>query len=600
MITQSNFIQKFSDDTREHFNPDLFKRDNQDLIDSIYKVVKSCEKDKYFTLKLLSFTPITDYEEIYNTLRDHEEKRRKKNSKDPNLYDFINIRDTDMMLIKVEWLIRHNGIERQETENKTIEVVNPEKVLEVLIALPRFVKGYYFRLSGNYYTTAFQIVDGSTYNNSYSSQSKVDTVSLKTMFAPARFFRGFRDMVDINTNEKFKAIEYNSIIFNTSCNAMLYILANYGLYGASVFFDIDCINICREPYTNPDYLCFEKNGIYITCPKVCFQDAMVQSFVATIYGGILKETTIEDLFNQRYWLKLLGMSFKNASVEKGLFILDSIDGIYDITTKEDLHLEEKDKANIYTAMRWVIREFSNLRTKDNADVRTKRLRISDYIAQLYATRLNKGLHRITDLGKRITLKKVEQAIYTTPLYILNNLSGMSNLISYRDLVNDNDALTALKFTYKGISGLGEDGSKVQPVYRYIDPSYIGILDLDSSSVSDPGMNGFLCPMAKVYNHSFSQYKEPDEWENGYRPLANQYKDGTDSPLEFFDESKKPVFQYQNFRDQIVDEELEIDRVTCPIYSLTDPDKTYTCSQTILEESEEDKPQSLFDLMSQNQ
>ena len=186
---QAQFMREFNDKHREEFNPQLFERNNEEIVEAIKSVVMSCQRDKYYTLKLLSFKAIYNYEEIYNTLREHEAKRKKKNSKIDNIYDFINIRDTDMILIKLEWLVRHNGIERIEEDNKTVEVVNPEQVLEVLIAVPRFVRKYYFRLSGNYYTTIFQIVDGSTYNNSTASQSKVDNLTMKTIFMPIRIFR---------------------------------------------------------------------------------------------------------------------------------------------------------------------------------------------------------------------------------------------------------------------------------------------------------------------------------------------------------------------------------------------------------------------------
>ena len=73
-VNQAQFMRRFNETHREEFNPDLFKRDNEDLVNGIYQIAKSCERDKYFTLKLLSFTPIYDYEEIYNTLRNHEEK----------------------------------------------------------------------------------------------------------------------------------------------------------------------------------------------------------------------------------------------------------------------------------------------------------------------------------------------------------------------------------------------------------------------------------------------------------------------------------------------------------------------------------------------
>lgn len=590
IINQSQFMRQFNETHREEFEPELFKRDNMDLVRSLEQLVRSCERDKYFTLKLLSFNVIWDYEDIYNTLRAHEEKRRRKNSKIENSYDFINIKDTDMMLVKIEWLVRHNGIERQEIDGKTIEVVNPEEVLEVLVALPRFTKGYYFKLSGSYYTTTFQIVDGSTYNNSTASQSKVDTVTMKTMFMPIRIFRSFREIVDVRTKTPIKVIEYNSIIFNNVVNAMFYLLAHFGLYGLAQFLEIDCVSITSEPIIDENFICFEKRGIYISCPKVCFQDPMVQAMMSTIYMGINKDAQINDLFDIRYWLKNLGASFKNASIDKGLFVLDSVDGIYDNITKNDLHLPDEDKENIYTIIRWLLREFSNLRVKENVDVRTKRIRIADYVTAVYAAKLSKGIYRISDMGARVTLKKVIQAIYTQPLYVLNNISTMSNLVAYRDMVNDNDATVALKYTYKGISGLGEDGASVQPIYRYVDPSHIGILDLDASSGSDPGMSGMICPMTKIYDHSFSEYEEPNTWRESYTPLVEEYKLGKDQPIDFEKELEK--FNFNKLRDQIVQEELELNKIICPVENIYDPNILYTCSSAQIEKQVE-QPKSLF-------
>ena len=605
LYTQAQMMREFNDASREQFNPNLFERNDDDIVEAIRAVIESCQRDKYYTLKLLSFDVIKDYEEIYNTLRNHEEKRRKKNSKVENTYDFINIRDTDMFLIKINWLIRHNGLERQEINGKTIEVVNPEEVMEVLIALPRFVKKYYFKLSGNYYTTTFQIVDGSTYNNSTASQSKVDTVTMKTMFMPIRIFRSFnQNMIDVNTQEYIKPIEYQSIIFKNVVNVIYYILAAYGLYGTFLFLDINCISLSNEPIEDTNYYCFEKNGIYISCPKVCFEDAVVQSLVATLYDGIHKDATLEKLYDQRYWLSNLGMAFKNGTVEKGLFVLDSIDGIYDNITKEYLHLPLKDKENIYCILRWLIREFSNLRVKDNVDVTTKRIRIADYIAAMYAKKLNTGIYRISDLGTKVTLNKVRQAIYTTPMYIMNNMSSadMSNLVGYRDLVSDFDATTALKYTYKGISGLGEDNASIQPVYRYVDPSHVGILDLDASSNSDPGMSGMLCPMTKIYgkDKSFSEFEEPNNWREKYLPIQEKwhnevYKDVI-KPFIIEDDTdnEEKAAEYYKNRQRIVDEELDINKVICPFISTEDPENIrFTQSQAKIDQQKAEPVMSLF-------
>ena len=44
---------------------------------------------------------------------------------------------------------------------------------------------FYLRINGNMYSTMFQIVDGSTYNN-LTSNSKYSSVTMKTMW-PVRF-----------------------------------------------------------------------------------------------------------------------------------------------------------------------------------------------------------------------------------------------------------------------------------------------------------------------------------------------------------------------------------------------------------------------------
>lgn len=589
-ITQEQLIRQYNETHREDFEPALFERDDEKTIESIKQILLSCERDKYYTLKLMTFDVIYNYEEIYNILRSHEEKRKSKNDKTENVYNFINIKDTDMILIRVNWFIRHNGVELQEINKKTVEVVNPEEVMEVLIAVPRFVDKYYFRLGGNYYTATFQIVDGSTYNNTTSNNAKVDVVSQKTIFMPIRVFKSFRDMHDLNSGEIIKVTEYHSIIFNNTVNIMYYFLACFGIYNTCNFLEIDCVYISREPNKRDDHVCFCKNDIYISCPKVAFTDYVVQSLVATIYSAIKKDTDINDLFNIRFWLSVLGAAYKNSSTEKGLFVLDSVDGIYDNITKENFHLPMEDKENIYQLLLWMIREFATLRLKENTNIKTKRVRISDCIASIYANRIARGIFDASNLGRKITLKKVKQCIYTQPMYIINNMPGMSNLFAYRDMVNDMDAMTALKFTYKGISGIGENNSAIQPIYRYVDPSHIGILDLDSSTQSDPGMTGMICPMVKLQKDgSFTDYEEPNGWRERFKENCNYKKDST-IPIQFTTE--QPKFDYNALREQIVEEDLELNRVITPIYNV-DSNILYTHSGAVIEERKQEKIESLF-------
>ena len=589
-ITQAQFIRRFNEQHREQFNPVFFNRDNQDIMDCVKKVILSCEKDKYFTLKVLEMREIYDYEEIYNTLRAYVESRKGKKTVD-NPFDYIDIKDSDIMLLEVKYFVRHNGTEKQELydeetgQKKTLDVKDPYDVLTVLIALPRFVRKYYFRLSGNYYTSVFQIVDGSTYNNSQTntgSNRKAECNTFKTLFMPVRIYKRFKDLTDYTTKRTIRTIIYGSNIFNNFIDCMYYILANYGMYGTMDFLDIRCVWVNNYPTENPELYNFQKHNLFITVPKYCMQDPMVQSLVATIYDAIGKETSQNDVYNIRFWIRNLGAAYKGGNqMDKGLFVLDSIDSIYDIITQEQLHLPEEYKQNIYQILRWIMREFSYLKNKDNIDVTLKRVRIAEYIAAVYANKISKGIHRISDAGKRVTLNSIIKAIRTDPMYVLNNISVMSNLVSYRDLVNDMDSTVALKYTYKGISGLGEDGTSIQKNYRYVDPSHAGILDLDASSASDPGMSGMICPMTNMYNSSFTQYEEPNNWENDYKHYQTEWfqqqRPGVVKPFTFDPEFNRPDPDYLTLRQKIVEEQLQIDKINCPFYNIYDESIDYSAS-----------------------
>ena len=80
-ITQSQFMRLYNETHREQFNPIFFQRSNQEIMDCMKKVILSCERDKYFTLKVLDMREIYDYEEIINLLRDYEDRNKKKSSK---------------------------------------------------------------------------------------------------------------------------------------------------------------------------------------------------------------------------------------------------------------------------------------------------------------------------------------------------------------------------------------------------------------------------------------------------------------------------------------------------------------------------------------
>ena len=201
-----------------------------------------------------------------------------------------------------------------------------------------------------------------------------------------------------------------------------------------------------------------------------------------------------------------------------------------------IRLPEELKHNIYCILKWLICEFSNLRVKDNLDLATKRIRFAEYIAAMYAAKLSKGIYRIADLGNKADLNSIQKAINIRPMYLIEEIQK-SRLVNYRNMVNDSDGFAALKFTYKGIAGIGEKSqNSVANVFRAVNPSHLGRLDLNSSSATDPGLSGVLCPLCQIQDDGFfDNYKEPIFWEEDIAKLLNEYKERV---------GKKEIFEFK--------------------------------------------------------
>jgi hypothetical protein len=142
---------------------------------------------------------------------------------------------------------------------------------------------------------------------------------------------------------------------------------------------------------------------------------------------------------------------------------------------------------------------------------------------LYIAKINTGLFRISEINKKNNrkdnLKKIEQAINIRPLFLLSCIMKNS-LKGFVNMVNDRDSMLMLKYTIKGPSGPGDKNSKnISTTLRRIDPTQIGIIDINSSSASDPGVVGMLCPLnKKIYDGKFTEEMEPHEWQSTFDDL----------------------------------------------------------------------------------
>ena len=581
------FMYEFNKNNREEFNDYWFQRNDDDLIEGMKHVILSCQRDKYFVLKVLNFETIKDYNEINRTLYEYYSSKTKNGKRIDNNYEYINLRDSDIMLLKVTYYVKLNVPENKiRVDSKTGELERSEGTVDVLIALPRYVDKYYFRILGNYYNPIFQIVDGSTYNNS-TSNSKTQTITLKTQFMPIKVYKEYYELVDICDKEAHRCVLFASYVFTKKTDTIKFILGRYGFYGTLEMLGLEGIYIQssdNEPLDpNIFYNFMDKQGkIILSVVKRLFdKDNVTQSFCYTILKSVKKLDKFNEIYNPRFWNKALGADFQSATLDKGIPVLDSLESIYDLKTKQSIRLPIEDKEDTYCILRWMMREFSYLKQRDNIDISTKHPRKADeYLPAIYAKKISTGIYRISDKGKNISFKDVTRVIDTAPDYILKSINS-ANLVDYVDLVNDNDAELALSYTYKGISGLGDqgNGTAVPIIYRSVHPSHLGRVDLDSSSASDPGLSGIICPMAKVYDGSFSDYEEPNGWEDFYKDSLSELKD-LYGIVQGFELKKKLGLSYDYVKDDMVRETIETYHRLMPLLIDLEGKKDYTIGAVI--------------------
>lgn len=519
---QNQFIHEFNKRYREKFNPNLFKRSDDEIIRYLENIIKSCERTmgvgSYFTIKINNFRIVDDYEEIISILQKYQENAIKKSIKlrnnTDNRYDFIDLKESDLKLLIVTYYI---------------EAYDGREMFDVVIAVPRVIDKFYFKINGNIRTAMYQIVDASTYNNG-TSNAKNPMVVSKTTFQPIRVYRNLVSLNDIN-GEEINMVTYDASIFKHSVEMSKYIFAKMGLIKGLQFLGLDGVfMINTHPIDDPNYYTFlpkKTSQIYVHVPKYMLENNLVVQHVThTICTEFTRKYAVMPfIFSREYWLDALGRHFNLATPrDKGISVLTSLEFIYDITTQEELRLPDNEKKDIYCIFRWILYEFNALCRKNNLDSTIKRLRCEEYIPSLYAPKLSKAIYSLSDMGEKVDIKSIKKKITTDPLFLITEITK-SSLVNFMDMVSDNDSYVALKYTYKGISGIGESGSNAIPdVYKYIHPSNLGIVDLDSSSPSDPGVSGCLVPLLELYdNNYFTDFKEPCMWrENLFRQL-DQYR-----------------------------------------------------------------------------
>lgn len=528
MIDIRQFLATYSDKCRAPFNEALFIRSEDQIIEAVQKVIMSITNrgdsfnESRFIITVNYFNVIRDYRKVKDILSDLESKEKRRNKRiEYNIHDYINLKDSDLILLEVNYHVEVNGSAKDES---------------VFIDIPKVINKYYFRINGTIYSTLYQIADSSTYNNA-QSKKRDRHISFRQVFQKYNVYEKHSKIemyeLNVNTGEleptTQECINYTIDLFGNNIPLCKYFLASYGYLGALQYLMLPNIHVTMDtPYvgTEAEYVYFNKDNLWVSVPRYFWNNCpVVQSFIYAVVNNLPKKCeNIEEVLSRDYWLMMLGADFKNKSIEKGLSMLDSVMRNYDITMQEELRLPDDQKRNLIDIFRWEMYEFEALFQKDNYDMTYKKLKIASYIAGFYASKLSYNLINASKSINSMTADKLFKSLNIKHDYILESLKG-NNLVPYKNNVNDDDIFSVLKYTFKGVSGIGENKASAVPVkYRLANPSHIGKVDCDTSPAGDPGMTGLLVPYAEIgVGNYLAEYKEPCSWKEVQEQMMDDYR-----------------------------------------------------------------------------
>lgn len=400
------------------------------------------------------------------------------------------------------------------------------KTIVKRILIPIEHNGFYYN-SGKRMRAIWQIVDEAT----YSQRGKI---TLKSRMPVIIYQNKKRQIIDVEGNTH-TAPSYSYALNGKQrrgavkgakkpkakfINPVMIYSAKMGFQNTLEFFGMQGIVYVAPSYTEDeleDMYIFQFDNIFIKVHKELFDKYdLVKSFVCMTYNMKASKDFKVDmnyLEDKKYWTCRIGMvgAAKNKNLdsflEKGTTNILMIERLLNSVTKKSLRLPDYYKQNIYYLLYWLITNFDELRKYSNTDMRSKRIRRNEYIVNSsLGKKLSENVNKLIERKSRSKMNTMDTLLEIFNFgsdIVVAGMRNLNDLIKTDDIVNDMDFIQNLSFSNKGPNSLGDGNSKMIAVkYRYLDPSMVGVLDLNVSSNSDIGMSGSFVPFAKLYDGFF--------------------------------------------------------------------------------------------------
>ena len=286
---------------------------------------------------------------------------------------------------------------------------------------------------------------------------------------------------------------YNLNLFKKVLNVLHYYLAEYGMEGTLNMFDPEeHIRIAKSDKSrkNNEYAFKISKTVTVLVDKKAFDSdtKVLRPFVFEL-ADMLQRVNVEKVFNDEFWLGKLGLFTKNTNnkIIKAQTVLKSFKRILDSSTQSILRIDDENKKDTFALVAWMIRNYDELKTKDNFDFRHKRARLTEYIVNDLQKKFSNKTYTLLNSPKTINAMKIKSLSTVSPNELISLMMKCS-LLRYQNAVNDMSLFnTALKWSKRGPQSIGESSRKaINDKYRDTDPSQLFILDINTFSNSDPG------------------------------------------------------------------------------------------------------------------
>ena len=490
------FVKDYQEYLPEKFNRKFIMLRNRDdvlqYVDSICKALEVIDRITYIGSEI-----ITDESKFKNPGK----AKHVKDGKNVESTEWIGLRESRLNLIKIKFSI--------------VDDDKKDVIIEKELYVPKLINNFYFLLNGSKYFPILQIVDKSTYNN-----IKGKSVILKTLLMPIiiKFDPPKDVLVDVNNNIYKNGKIFSLYLFKHKINIMNYYTARFGLKQAlkkmGLSKKIKVVNIKTElsekiknKYEVININC--KLNMLVRKKFIKKNPQYATNMIYTLHDIFNVRTKHSNLEDVDYWKKRLGLIFTkntNNQIQKAEKILVSFERIFDTNTKRFLKVDDKYKKDIFSAIRWMLEKFETLYSKNNFDVRNKRIRLYEYLLYPLLMKFSTSTYRILN-SKNVTFATLKSIFNTLgPGFIIKRLLT-HELLRYSNDSNTIDLFnSALKFTYKGPQSISSSGG-LSIKYRSLHPSYLGRISCVASSAGDPGSSGNISPLIKSNGLFFSEENE---------------------------------------------------------------------------------------------